>query len=171
MPREIALEDALRALPLPAPAADGWLRLRVTLARRRRRRVAGLLALAASAALAALLVVRPAPEPAAEAIVDASAGEDVGDFDVGALVARSAALEAQLAWLDAGGRSADVVAVDLALVERMQWIDRLLAEPDGRPATRELLWRERVRLLDQRLALAGDAALIAAADLPHGVAL
>ncbi len=171
MSAELPVGEALRALPLPAPGADGWLRLRLTLARRRRRRIAGLLAMAASLALAALFVVRPGPEPSTDVIADAPAGDDGREIDLVALVARSAALEAQLTWFDAGGRSADLVALDLALVERMQWIDRLLAEPDGQPATRELLWRERVRLLDQRLALAGDAALIAATDLPHGVAL
>jgi hypothetical protein len=171
MSREIPLGEALRALPPPVPQADGWLRVRATLARRRRRRLGGLLALAASLGLVALLVVRTGPEQTNLGIAQAPAGSDGPALEVDALVARSALLEWQLAAVDAGGRSADLVAVDLELVERLQWIDRLLGEPAGQAATRELLWRERVRLLDQRLLLAGDAALIAAAGPPPGIAL
>jgi hypothetical protein len=177
-----ALGNALRALAPLTPPVDGWPRLRASLPLptaasaghrpRRYRQGQRWLALAAALALTAVLVSqqhRWSPDNGSATTVAAPArAAAVGNSD--ALAEESARLEALLAWIAPGGRSAEALAIDLALIDRMQWVDHLLASPATDAATREVLWRERVALLSRRLllseheslAISGDHAALAA---------
>ncbi|MFA5685114.1 MAG: hypothetical protein WCZ65_02935 [Lysobacteraceae bacterium] len=164
-PEDHPLAAALRGLPLPTPPRDGWPRLAADLTRhRRRQRARRLLPLAAAAAtglfalLLALDTQRHVADPAAviEPPRVASAGETAA---LDALIAESARLETLLGWIEADELDAQTLAIDIELTEQLGWIDRLLAEPDARPATLDVLWQERVYLLRQRYALGQQALL------------
>jgi hypothetical protein len=178
-----ALGNALRALAPLTPPVDGWPRLRASLPLqtatspghrpRRYRQGQRWLALAAALAFCTVLVSRhdrwwPDDGGATTAATQARAAPVTGNSD--ALAEESARLEALLAWIAPGGRSAEALAIDLALIDRMQWVDHLLASPATDAATREVLWRERVALLSRRLllseheslAISGDHAALAA---------
>lgn len=141
-----------------------------------------LLAVAAIMALAALIVGVPAAwkaQPAAP-IQSTVVGDGASNAEMArpvllvvsgddspqaeALMIESARLQSVLSGSGASGRDAETLAIELALVDRMQWIDYLLADPEASAATREVLWRERVELLTQRLALSQRDSLIAASD-------
>lgn len=174
-PRPTTLGSALRGIPLPTPPRDGWESLQATIAarragsrqapRRRHRWLAGM-AVAASLGLVAVLIVpaqqdapgksTPTPESAATDAAPAN-----GEFALNALIARSGELEAQLAWLEDAPRDGDALGVDLALIDRLQWVDQLLSSDPGSPDTAEVLWRERIQLLSRRLALSQSESLIA----------
>jgi len=147
----------------------------------RRKRSQRLLAVAAIMALAALIVGLPdvwnAPPAAPTEIVATSTdaadthkappsliatSEDSSQAE--ALMAESARLQSILSGSGANVRDAETLAIDLGLVDRLQWIDYVLADPDATAATREVLWRERVQLLTQRVALTQRDSLIAASD-------
>lgn len=185
-----ALGRALRALPAGQPPEDGWQRLRMGLeqqtrlsagpsvrARIRRSSRAGW-SLAATLALAAVLTGLTSLWPAQEQPLSTAATRDLieqqpvaktADDD---LLAESARLEAQLNWLSASSQSAESLALDLALVDRLQWVDRLLADAAVTPATREVLWQQRVNLLRQRIGLGQRESLLAAqADVPEAMPL
>ena len=90
------------------------------------------------------------------------AGEDSPQAE--ALMIESARLQSVLGGSAASGRDAETLAIEIALVDRMQWIDYLLVDPEATAATREVLWRQRVELLTQRVALTQRDSLIAASD-------
>ncbi len=177
---EAAIGAALRGLPAVTPPPDGWLRLQAAIRRdaiaQQRptpRRISGRrwlpgLALAASLAVAALLlqqlpqgVPEPDADPIAEVGAPATATAVATTSTSEQLIEQSAQLEAVLSWLVAGSASAESLALDLGLVDRLQWIDHLLADPAASAATREVLWRERVDLLRQRVRLNQRDALAA----------
>ena len=141
-----------------------------------------LLAVAAALALAALLLGVPddwkslpalpintalvnpvgtAPDVAEHVLPGATSDEN---SQTETLMAESARLQSLLGFTAASGRDAETLAIELALVDRMQWIDYLLADPNATAATREVLWQQRVELLTQRLALGQRDSLIAASD-------
>jgi len=158
------LAAALQALPPPLPAAGGWQRLQSSLQRRQagRRRV-WILASAAALAGVALLATAPQPpsgvDPLPTGIAESSASDEAA---LAALIDRSTRLEAELGWLEADAPSAAALAADLDLVERLQWVDLLLSDPQTGAATREVLWRERVELLQRRVALGRHELLLIA---------
>ncbi|MGQ0798890.1 MAG: hypothetical protein ACT4NL_02100 [Pseudomarimonas sp.] len=166
---------ATRSLPTGLPTHSWQSAARFT----RRQRW---LAVAAILALAALIVGSPdawrappaAPSEVTEVNTDApsgrvappselvATGEDSSQAE--ALMIESARLQSILSGFGSNGRDAQTLAIELGLVDRMQWIDYLLADPDATAATREVLWRERVQLLTQRVALSQRDSLIAASD-------
>ncbi len=116
----------------------------------------------ASPVLSAVVSVAGANPDLATAAVPAETGDDNSQTET--LMAESARLQSVLSWTASSGRDAETLALELALVDRMQWIDYLLADPEATAATREVLWRERVELLTQRVALTQRDSLIAASD-------
>lgn len=165
------LAAALRALPSPLPPAGGWQRLQSTLQRRQaQRRRTWWLASAAALALVALLATAPEPPPGVDPLPAGIAHSPASDEDpLAELFERSARLEAELGWLEADAPRAAALAADLDLVERLQWVDLLLGDPQTGAATREVLWRERVDLLRRRVAL-GRLELLLIAHGEHSVA-
>lgn len=158
------LGEALRALPPQAPPIDAWPRLAASLQRRHHARRARRMALAASVAMLGVLIGVSAPRWFTPPVVAPTLSTAPERLDaLPALQAESAHLEAMLAWLEPGLRGADALAIDIQLVDRLQWIDRLLADPLASDGTHEVLWRQRVDLLGQRVALSQDESLLAVA--------
>lgn len=163
-PPPIALGDALRALPLATPPGSAWQRLQRQLPPpRRARRWPFALALAASIAaiglLPAPLLTPPAPPVADQSHLAAS----TADAKVIALQQESAQLEAWLGAIGDGSvRNAEAADASGRIVDRVQWIDALLAAAD-RAETRQALWQERVLLLRRLALIEGRSQWLAAA--------
>lgn len=148
----------LKALPVPRPGRDQFLKVRARfVAERRRHRIrragVGALALAASVALAVL--VRPGdlaqrlPVPASPQAVSSSATDELA-----AIMARSQELEAALQAWDPDSRVIDgrTAAIAARLEDRLGTLDRRLevvgALSRDDTAEQLRLWRERVGLLN-----------------------
>jgi len=172
---DIALGNAMRHLPLPPPPADAWLRVQRTLSAApsprhrdpRQRRWRAVLAFAAVLALAFGLRIW---WPAAPGEVSTVNDVPVAESSQAQLLRESAELERWLLALGPGQRDAESLALELPLIDRLQWVDHLLGDPDASALTREVLWRERVGLQQQRVALRRRESLLAASDaaLPLG---
>jgi len=146
--------SALRALPPLPPPASGWSNLQSTLRRTRRRQVAvrsSLLALAAALGAVVLwpLLHRAPPAPAQPSL--------------SALIARSQALEAELAGLPEPSVVEVVDADTRAEVEdEIEWVDRGLngLPPDADPSERAGLWKTRIELLEALLEVRRPPAVV-----------
>ncbi len=177
--------QAIRSLPLQQPPSDGWQRLYPALASavitqqaampstrlaRRRTRWLALAAVLAMAAITLRWQSAHLPTPAGTDTPDAAIPLIASRNDQ--LIEQSAQLESLLAWMAPGSRTAEALAVDVSLVDRLQWIDYLLTDPQTGAATREVLWSERVELLTQRVALSQRESLVAiAADAGRSATL
>jgi hypothetical protein len=148
MTTRIELGQALRQLPLEAPASSLWPALQ-THVPEKRATPAWPLALAASTALLTLLFFtdRTQAPPSADQARQAAA------VDINRLMDRSAQLENSFyALQDDDQSSATVIAANLGIEDRLQAIDsQLAAQPASDEAAR--LWQQRIALLDQGVAL------------------
>ena len=145
----IDLPNALRQLPLEAPAESAWPGLQQRLPQKRSWPKPAL-ALVASTALAVLLwqtLIHTSPQTAA------GTEQSAQQTDIQSLMDHSARLEtAFYAQQDDAISSASVIAANLNLEAQLSAIDARLQE---QPAEAEALalWRERVAVLDQGIAL------------------
>ena len=148
MTTRIELGQALRQLPLEAPASSLWPVLQTHLPEKRDT-PAWPLALAASAALLALLLFTDRTRPS----LTADLAQQVSAVDMTRLMDRSAQLENSFyALQDDDQSSATVIAANLGIEDRLQAIDsQLAAQPASDDAQR--LWQQRIELLDQGVAL------------------
>lgn len=159
---DAALSAALRRLPPPPPAASGWPRLQASLrAERRRRQQRRLWLTAAVLALASLLPLQLWRSGPASPTLPA---ELTASSELAALQAESARLDDWLRQRDSSVQSAGLAALDEQIIERVQWIDSLLAEADTSNAASRALWGERVLLLRQLATLEQPAAWLAASE-------
>lgn len=145
----IPLEQALRALPLEAPAQSLWPALQAHRPKRPVRPIWPLAAAASAALLAVLLQFRGAPGGGAPA----NPASGAAPSEITRLMDRSAQLENIFyAAQDDARSSATVIASNLGIEEQLAAIDTQLA---GQPDTADalVLWRQRVALLDQGVAL------------------
>lgn len=145
----IDLPNALRQLPLEAPAESAWPGLQQHLPRKRIWPKPAL-ALAASTVLALLLwqsgTLTQSPSSAG---MPASAAN--GDMQV--LMDRSAQLEkAFYAQQDDAISSASVIAANIGIEEQLAAIDAGLSQQPA-PEDARALWQQRISLLDQGLQL------------------
>ena len=148
MTTRIELGQALRQLPLEAPASSLWPALQTHLPDKPVRTIWPL-ALAASAALLALLLFTDRTRPS----LTADLAQQVSAVDMTRLMDRSAQLENSFyALQDDDQSSATVIAANLGIEDRLQAIDsQLAAQPASDDAQR--LWQQRIELLDQGVAL------------------
>ena len=148
MTTRIELGQALRQLPLEAPASSLWPALQTQLPGKPVRTIWPL-ALAASAALLALLLFTDRTRPP----LTADLAQQVSAVDMTRLMDRSAQLENSFyALQDDDQSSATVIAANLGIEDRLQAIDsQLAAQPASADAQR--LWQQRIELLDQGVAL------------------
>jgi hypothetical protein len=161
-PRDEALAQALRALPLAAPEASAWPMLQAQLRRRARApRPRHRFAFAAAAALAMLALLpwlRRTPAPpvhdSAPAVVARS-----DDADAARWIAQSQAFEAALRGspvgyepLDAGAAMASAEIEDL-----IGMIDLQLSQADD-PRVSSRLWQQRVALMQELADVRGEGA-------------
>lgn len=153
------LREALRALPLAAPAASALPALKARLARQRRGRVVRRwLPLAAAAAVCALALSpllrqgAPVQPPAAAAAVDP---------DLAALIAQNQVYESALRSAAFGGRaqSARTALAGAGIEDLIGMLDLELSAADNDAQARDL-WR-------QRLALMRELAAVRAGGLPE----
>lgn len=145
----IDLPNALRQLPLEAPAESAWPGLQQHLPRKSLWPKPAL-ALAASTVLALLLwqsgTQTETPTPAATEL-----SADTGDMQV--LMDRSAQLEkAFYAQQDDAISSASVIAANIGIEEQLAAIDAGLSQQPA-PQEARALWQQRISLLDQGLQL------------------
>lgn len=142
----VPLGQALRAMPLEAPAHSAWPLPGARLPRRRRD-LRWPLAIAAGL-LAVLLLPLDAPSPPGVPAVAGSVATSAGDrVEMSALMSESARLERLVeAALDDGASSATAAAWSLELEERLQSLDAAL-EANRDPARQLQLWQQRVQLL------------------------
>jgi hypothetical protein len=145
----IDLPNALRQLPLEAPAESAWAGLQAHVPRKRVWPKPAL-ALAASTLLALLLwqsgTHTDTPSPAGTALSS-------GTGDMQALMERSAQLEnAFYAQQDDAISSASVIAANLGIEDQLAVIDAGLSQQPA-PEEARALWQQRVNLLDQGLQL------------------
>lgn len=145
----IPLEQALRALPLEAPAHSLWPALQAHQPKRPARPLWPLAAAASAALLAVLLQLRGVPGDTVPATVPSAAAPS----EITRLMDRSAQLENIFyAAQDDARSSATVIASNLGIEEQLAAIDTQLAgQPDSADAL--ALWQQRVALLDQGVAL------------------
>ena len=145
----IPLAQALRALPLEAPAQSLWPALQARRPKPPASPVWPLAAAASAALLAVLLQYRGTPGDS----VPANAASVTAPSEITRLMDRSAQLENIFyAVQDDARSSATVIASNLGIEEQLAAIDTQLA---GQPDTPDALalWRQRVALLDQGVAL------------------
>lgn len=163
----IDLPNALRQLPLEAPAESTWAGLRTHLPRRRVWPKPAL-ALAASTVLALLLWQ---PGTHIETPSPGAAAPSPGTGDMQALMDRSARLEnAFYAQQDDAISSASVIAANLGIEDQLAVIDAGLSEQPA-PEQARALWQQRVNLLDQGLQLNRTNADFNAAGRHYDLAL
>ena len=163
----------LRALPARTDAPDRWLaiqhalRARGAVSRARKTRRPGWLLPAASAALVMIAVLitmssqgpRPLGDSATRPIDDPrTGGTSVQTPAPAALVAESQRLEAMLASLPSDARltRAGTALTVADLENRIRWVDYrldLASEAGITPRQADLLWRERVELLNSLVAV------------------
>ena len=158
MNREERLRERLRSLPNPEPPSGGWLILEHTLRARKQQRVRVAFAIAASVLLSfsAMLLI-PKQEPIAPA---RNAPNELAQADVGALMARSRALETHLAqmresvpvWDERSAARAAALEGELSLVD--------VQLPYAQPPAAQRLWRDRVVLLNKLVRTHQNAGLI-----------
>ena len=166
MSHEEDFRERLRALPAHKPASDGWPALASTLRARRQQRVRVAFALAASVLIsfsAVLLLPKADPVVApSRSMTNSPAPQDVA-----ALMARSRALEGNLAqmresvpvWDERSAARAEALEGELSLVD----LQLSYAEPRNAP----LLWRNRVDLLDRLVRTHQNAGLVNVAYRPE----
>lgn len=141
----ITLSDALRRLPLAAPADSAWPAVQARLPNAPARPMWPVAAAAAAVLLAVLFQFGGNTPP-----TGAPAGADGG---LQQLMARSAQLESAFyAQQDDGISSASVIAANLSLEEQLDAIDAQLASQPSATDARAL-WRQRIELLDQGIQL------------------
>lgn len=145
----IDLQNALRQLPLEAPAKSAWPALQAHLPQKRSWPKPAL-ALVASTALAVVLwqgFVYTAPTPSD------GAGQVTQQTDIQSLIDHSARLEtAFYAQQDDAISSASVIAANLGIEEQLAAIDADLSQQLS-PEQAHVLWQQRINLLDQGLQL------------------
>ena len=148
MTTRIELGQALRQLPLEAPASSLWPALQTHLPEKRDT-PAWPLALAASAALLALLLFTDRTRPP----LTADVAQQVSAVDMTRLMDRSAQLENSFYALQDDDRSsATVIAANLGSRDRMQAIDAQRSAPPAYDEARQL-WQQRIEVLDQGVTL------------------
>lgn len=156
---DAALAARLRALPELALPGDAWPRIEAAAATARRRRARyrqglGLAAGLAGAALALGVWLRAsAPNELAEAVAARPAPELETPIAYDSLLAESARLERLLLELPRHGRvmNAATAGTIVGLEDRVALIDErlmLAAASGAEPARRQVLWRERVDVMN-----------------------
>jgi hypothetical protein len=158
---------ALAQLPLLTPPRSAWPALDAALRRRRRPRAPWIaFAAAASFALATWLPGALAPPPAMPVAVPSRVATSPVSHDaerIRVLMAESAQLEAWIGWSrDEEVESAAAASLGLALQDRIERVDLLLARPDADPEALLPLWQERVLRLRQLAGLQSSEHLLAA---------
>ena len=145
----IDLPNALRQLPLEAPATSAWPGLQQRLPQKRSWPKPAL-ALVASTALAVLLwqtLIHTSPQTAA------GTEQSAQQTDIQSLMDHSARLEtAFYAQQDDAISSASVIAANLGIEDQLAVIDAGLSQQPT-PEEARTLWQQRISLLDQGLQL------------------
>lgn len=149
MNTRIELGQALRQLPLEAPASSLWPALQTQLPGKPVRGIWPL-ALAASAALLALLLQF---NQTIRLPGTSGAGKQAAGADLASLMDSSARLENSFYALQDDDRSsATVIAANLGIEDRLQAIDAQLSAQPAYDEARQL-WQQRIELLGQGVTL------------------